>query len=203
MQHDAQSRFLAKHGEALSAFFDSDNYQGMRHDDRSLVIGSFLEVGSLRECIKSVTEEAIVIFEEGLIQKSLMFVDHHHDTKPDSNKVIRYLENIPKSDLSIFIEVNIDDCHQRMLSRKDGLTTRLKTADENKIFLFLQRINDHLHEVSSWLDKHHYPVIHIDNNSDTMTAVSAAYDAIEKSSSLTRTPTIQVDGPCVKIDSIL
>lgn len=180
MQSDAENRFLAKHGKALSAFFASDIYAQMKEEDRSLVIGSFMEAGSIRECVKDIAAKGTVIFEEGLVQKSLMFVDHQTTTNPDTKNITDYLLNIPKPDLLVFIEVNIDDCHQRMLSRTDGLTTRLKKADAKTILSFLQRINSHLYEVSDWLKKNHHPIVHIENNNDPMEAVNTAFESIRK-----------------------
>ena len=181
MQHDAQNRFLAQHGRALSAFIDSDIYQKMQIKDRSLVIASFLEVGSLRECITAVAEENTVFFEEGLLQKSLMFVDHHNTSSADNTNVQSYLQSIPKPDLSIFITVDINDCHQRMLSREDGLTNRLKGADEKTILSFLERIDQHLHKVSQWLPENHHPVLYVDNNSDPLKAVDKIFESIKPS----------------------
>ena len=155
MQFEAQNRFLASSGKALEAFLRSDAFSNMSLNDRRLVIGSFLETGSLVTCIEGHLErESMVFFEEGLVQKSIMFVDHANDSSIDKDNVYAYLENIPLPDLVVYITADLETCKHRMISRPDGLTQRLKTADDEKIGRFLTYSHNHLECVADWLKSH-------------------------------------------------
>ena len=160
MQFEAQNRFLAEYGKALEAFFTSNVYLNMSPKDRKLVIGSFLEMGSLWQCIKeSLNNEAIVFFEEGFVQKSFLFVDQSTGSMIENEKLCSYLENIPIPDVVIYITANIETCHRRMIGRPEGLTERLKEADKNKITSFLTNAQNHLEFVAEWLSDNYGEII--------------------------------------------
>lgn len=152
MQFEAQNRFLAKNGKALEAFFASNVYCNMSLKDKANVIGSFLEMGSLWQCIKGpLLDEVAVFFEEGFVQKSFMFVDQSNGSLIEKEKLCTYLENIPLPDVVIYITANIETCQRRMIDRPEGLTERLKSADNNKITNFLSTAQNHLEFVAGWL----------------------------------------------------
>ena len=152
MQFEAQNRFLADKGKALEAYFASNAYSKMSLIDRANVIGSFLEMGSLWQSIDGqLTEEAVVFFEEGFVQKSFMFVDQSNGSLIEKEKLCSYLENIPVPDVVIYVTANIETCQRRMMDRPDGLTQRLKSADKNKITGFLSTAQHHLTFVAKWL----------------------------------------------------
>ena len=152
MQFEAQNRFLAENGKALEAFFASNVYCNMPLKDRRLVIGSFLEMGSLWQCIKgSLIDEVVVFFEEGFVQKSFLFVDQSNGSSIEKDKLCGYLENIPLPDIVIYITADIETCQRRMMGRPGGLTERLKSADKNEITNFLSAAQNHLKFVAEWL----------------------------------------------------
>lgn len=61
-QFDAQNRFISGNGKALEAFLSSTTYDNMSLNDRKIVIGSFLEMGSLWECSKEICSDNKVVF---------------------------------------------------------------------------------------------------------------------------------------------
>jgi len=155
MQFEAQNRFLAHYGGALRAFLCSDTYTHMSILDRQRVIGSFLSMGSIWQCVASpMMDDETVFFEEGLVQKSFMFVDHSRPQGGEREKVGEYLENIPHSDLVIHVSASLETSWERMNGRPTGLTDRLKDAEESSIRQFLQAVGDHLGQVTGWLQEH-------------------------------------------------
>ena len=66
------------------------------------VIGSFLEIGSSWECINGrLSDKTVVLFDEGFVQKSFMFVDQSNDSRIETNHLHSYLVNIPLPDLIV------------------------------------------------------------------------------------------------------
>ena len=154
MQFAAQNRFLADKGKALEAYFTSNAYCNMSLKDRTNVIGSFLEMGSLWQCIDGrLSADSVVFYEEGFVQKSFMFVDQSNGLLIEKDKLRCYLENIPLPDVVIYVTANIETCQRRMMGRPDGLTERLKAADKNEITTFLNIAQNHLNFVAEWLSE--------------------------------------------------
>jgi thymidylate kinase len=173
MQFEAQNRFLAEYGKALEAFFASNVYSNMALEDRKLVIGSFLKMGSLWNCIKgSLPDETVVFFEEGFVQKSFLFVDQSNGSLIEKEKLCSYLENIPLPDVIIYITANIETCQRRMIDRADGLTERLKSADRNEVSNFLSTAENHLKYVAEWLNDNCSGVIVEVNSEKELNAIS-------------------------------
>lgn len=166
MQHDAQNNFIAKSGKSLEAFFGSAVFGSMSIKERKNVVGSYLEMGSLWECICGESnKEKIVLFEEGFVQKSLMFVTTSGEALAEENEVRCYLDNIPMPEIIIYVKVDVDTCHDRMMGRPDGLTARLSNADSNAISSFLERTQSHLELIADWIGENHKgKIVSIDNN---------------------------------------
>ena len=153
MQYEAQNRYLASFGSSLQSYLSSPFYQKMSIDDRCSVIGHFMESASTRECISAFfPKHQTVIFDESLLQKTFMFVDHGSD-ESDTSSLHRYLEGIPESDLAIFVDAEVNTCQQRMLERPRGLPERLKRADSEAITQFIGKSRQHVSAVKSWMQK--------------------------------------------------
>ena len=153
MQYEAQNRYLAVHGHSLKAYFESSIYQDMSINDRSIVIGHFLQSASIHECIDSFLDKSLsVISDEGLLQKTFMFVDHS-DRANDANALQQYLQHIPLPKTVIFVKADLALCKERMINRPRGLTDRLKHASDDAITQFLNNSEAHLNTVKDWLQK--------------------------------------------------
>jgi len=150
MHFEAQNRFLANYGKALGAFFSSHVFNEMSIDDRQSVISAFLEVGAFYESVNALSfKNPVVFFEEGLVQKSLMFVSPSGSYGKDMVNLETYLDEIPLPEILIYVKSDIETCSRRMLSRPEGLTRRLKNADAALICEFLKKTDRHLQEVAS------------------------------------------------------
>jgi len=173
MQFDAQNAFLAKHGKALASYFASDEFNSMSIIDKTTVISAFMQAGALNEIINwSIDSESIIFFEEGLIQKSFMFVSKESDASKDSTKLQVYLENIPFPDILVYLKADPDICRERMLTRPAGVTDRLKKSDNEEIKIFLKNTEIHIDNVLNWLRSNHMiQLIEVSNNKDIDTLV--------------------------------
>jgi thymidylate kinase len=178
MQFDAQNAFLAKHSLVLQSFLTSTTFQRMSESDRKVMIGSLLELGSVYESIYNFQScDSVIIFEEGFVQKSFMFIDTKDETLNNQQNIIEYLNNIPLPDLIIYIEADVEACYQRMISRPDGLTTRLKKAGHDNTIMFLDRLQKHLELLVDWLSANtEVKLIKVKNNGnykDTLDLLSS------------------------------
>ena len=179
-RHEVELVFLARYGAALDAYLQSDAYRRMAETDRIRVLESFLETGSFRQFL-SMPEMSnrIVVFGEGLVQKSFMFVDPEYDGA-DECRIIQYLESIPLPDLVIYVQASVDEAIGRMSSRADGLTQRLKQADEKTIRSFLESAQTHLELLANWLAGRRPAILmRIDNYDDSPASLDELRSRIE------------------------
>jgi len=153
LQYHAQSRFLAEWGKSFESYLKSSAFDNMAINDRMIVISGLMEIGSLYECIKNgcLPGETVVFFEEGLIQKSFMFISPLTNEEAEKTSLYSYLNNIPLPDLIIYVKADLESCHERMIHRPDGLPKRLKGIDKATIFDFLTISDTHLQNVVYWL----------------------------------------------------
>jgi len=164
-QTECQNAFLAQYGQSLYAYLGSPVFEGMSLADRQNVIGNYLAMGSLWQMLNQETGAAI-LFEEGFIQKSLMFVDHNSQgSEACHSHVTHYFDNIPLPTLAISIKTSTCNSYQRMKSREDGLTNRLKSCDSSTIEAFLKMTEKHLENITPILNKsQHCTVIEVSND---------------------------------------
>ena len=159
MQYHAQNRFLARYGQALSTFFGSGACQNMDEVERAGVIESFLQTGSLSTLMRDfIPSKGAIFFEEGLVQKSLMFVSLRGNVVED-HLVQTYLREIPLPSILIHVQADGDTCRQRMEARTQGPTKRLRRASADEFRLFLDNITAHLAKVIDGL--HQRPEVKI------------------------------------------
>ena len=121
-------------------------------------------------------KKKVIFFEEGLVQKSFMFIDHSQRDTNDKDKILCYLENIPQTDLVIYVSASMQTSWNRMLSRADGLTDRLKHADEETIGYFLKASQAHLDIVTEWLTENRQDNFIILNSEND---IASEFDAIK------------------------
>lgn len=167
MQFQAQGRFLAKSGGALEAFLASPQYVSMSIEDRETVISTFLQVGSMHECIAGrFTEQTRIVVDEGFVQKSFMFVSPNSDFESGRPFVYSYLKHIPLPDIIFRVKTDNNICYKRLMSRTQGLTERLiRLKTPERIHDFLQTSEMHLEDITAWLKKGtSINIIEIENN---------------------------------------
>jgi hypothetical protein len=168
MQFESQNRFLAKWGKSLETFLHSEAFKSMPLNDRKIVVEGFLETAGLYQCIEDgLQREEVVFFEEGLIQKSFMFLPGSNEKGVDQASAIRYLENIPMPGAIVCVKVDTGLCYDRMQGRRKGLIGRLKGWEMGAIFAFLERAEAFLAVVASWLSqKSTVHLIEVCNNNE-------------------------------------
>lgn len=181
MQFESQNKFLAKNGRSLESFLSSKEFDDLSIEDRENVIGGYVMTGSAYECLLNgpLPDNAVVFFEEGLIQKSLMFVSHVTSDYADAGSVNKYLNNIPPADLLIYVETDLETCYERMTARSQGLTNRLKKVDEKGIKKFLEASDTHLRRVVDWVENEgNTNLLRVDNNMNINTVIENLQNSI-------------------------
>jgi len=154
-QFEAQGRFLSRHGESFGAFVSSPSYRKLPMEDRANLIDSYLQVGGILQCIRDgLPGRSVVLFDEGLVQKSFMFVSENSGMDENWLSVVKYLEYIPLPEIVVCIDPPLHVCLERMYVRAKGLTNRMKRlGDQSKIDGFIRRAQEHLRGVVEWLRK--------------------------------------------------
>jgi hypothetical protein len=152
MQFEAQNRFLAKWGKSLESFLMSPVFNQMSIEDKEIMISGFLETGALYECIVGELDgDKVVFYEEGLIQKSLMFLSTQNQESVDWASLTTYLEHIPLPHLVVYVRAATPLCYKRMLQRPRGFTGRLRKYEPRPLMSFLEKGDEHLEKIVSWL----------------------------------------------------
>jgi thymidylate kinase len=171
---ESQVSFLAKHGAALGAFTSSGVHEAMSTVDRSRVIEHFLDAAAVREFLDDPQlADRIVLFGEGLVQKSFMFVDHS-EVVVETSDLVRYLEKIPLPNLVIHLRVPASVSFERMSGRASGLTQRLRGTDAATTRRFLDKAALHLDLLSEWFARNHPDrILTIDNQESPASAAAA------------------------------
>jgi deoxyadenosine/deoxycytidine kinase len=167
MQFQSQSRFLARHAKSIESFISSAEFDDLSIEDRAIVIGGFIMAGSTYECMANgnIPDNSVVFFDEGFLQKSLMFTSQITNKSADRCELHSYLDSIPLPDLIVYIKADIATCYERMVARPKGLTGRLESSDKHSIMKFLNTIDDHLQNVIIWLQKNkNVDLIEIEND---------------------------------------
>ncbi|MCU7904539.1 MAG: deoxynucleoside kinase [Candidatus Thiodiazotropha sp. (ex Epidulcina cf. delphinae)] len=183
MQFDAQNEFIANSVDIIKAFISSTAFENMPEEDRKVMIASILELGSIWTSIGSLqTTGSLIIFEEGFVQKSFMFVNTELGSDIDYEHIKLYMKNIPFPELLIYINADIDTCYHRMLSRPGGLTSRLRNANSDIIRDFLNRLEQHVLYIVDYLSKNsHCELITVNNSGDYKETLGMLTEKIAKS----------------------
>lgn len=154
MQFEAQNDFLAHYGEALKILFASQEFKTLSYDDRKIVISGFLEIVSIYQAIsEDIDDSTVVLFDEGFVQKSMMFISHKEYCYRKNDNALEYLRHIPLPDLTVYIKTNPVSSNKRMMIRSKGLTKRLNKVDCDAVAQFLVNAEAHLEDVVALLNK--------------------------------------------------
>ncbi len=185
LQFESQNKFLAYHGKAFQIFLESKEYLDLSPVDRKIVIGAFFYIGALHQLIKDANQidnNTAVFYDEGFVQKSMMFVSSRTHRNEKKDALYDYLDHIPFPNLIIFVKTNLLTCQRRLMTRQGGLPERLQKLGSNVIAQFLTNSENHWNEVFSWLEKNSKSeIIEVDNNGSIEGAVDKlAYTIISK-----------------------
>lgn len=150
----AQNKFLSLYGKALSAFLGSSRFERMSNEDRETVIGGLLSAGSRYMAIKEGPDyDGLVLFDEGLIQKTMMFVSDIENPLNETTSLEDYLNYIPSPNLIVYITADINRCVERMGGRSKGLTRRLRKTEPQNIVRFLKNADLYMKNLVEKIEK--------------------------------------------------
>lgn len=153
MYFNAQNSFISHYRKSLCTFLLSPQFEELSPLDRIDNIATFIQAGSMFECINNGFEnETVILFDEGFLQKSLMFVSLSTNMDDYKKSVHNYFSNIPMPDILICIKADLDTCKERMLKRPKGYTKRLdRLANERDIIKSLEKYKIHVENTIDYL----------------------------------------------------
>jgi shikimate kinase len=170
-QFDMQNQFIANYAEAFNIFLTSNQYKSLSLNDRKILINYFLDAGSLYQCVEQhCDKETGVLFDEGMLQKSMMFVSLSSNDTDDLQRITSlYLSTIPCSDFIVHVKADIETCHERLKYRSRGLPMRMKSFDDESINEFLSLSSRHFNDISYQLKNNpKHTVLEIDNSDSSL-----------------------------------
>lgn len=158
--------YLLGNHKLLQSVLDAAPVRGLSDHELKVVFTGLLQSGGLLECLRqSSGSDWWVLFDEGMLQKSMMFVTSQGTFPREA--VERYLSHIVLPDVVVNLQVDKGRCLQRMLGRSKGLTGRLRTHSEPEAEAFLDNSIAHWEFVTSWLrDNTDIPVLQIGTEPD-------------------------------------
>jgi len=144
----------------------------MALDEKRVNIENFLTIGAVHECLSNFFhDEYVIFFDEGLVQRSTMFINKFTNYDGNKNTILNYLENIPVPNVIIYLKTEPMVCLQRMMVRRKGLPIRLKKYSEAEVKKTYYTLNLHFEEIKRWSkEKRNSTLIEVDNN-DTIDCV--------------------------------
>lgn len=180
MFFEAQERFRHKNAEALNTFLFSGESRQLTETERAHGIEAFLRTGAFYECINGeFPDQYYIFFDEGFIQKTLMFISYLTESHADKRNVYTFIEQISQPDIIVYVKAEKEECCKRVLSRPTGLTERLKGKDAMAIERFYMAADDHLEQLALWLKNNSgSTVIEVYNDCGIETAVGELEDKI-------------------------
>lgn len=142
--------FIIDHQDLLHTIFDSSIKNNLSFAEQKAVINAFLHAGGLQACLeKSFRHDDWTLFDEGILQKSMMFVSPYGLVEREV--LVQYLSSLTLPDIVVSLQIDSDTCLQRMNGRSKGFTSRLKNCSKDHVDAFLKHSSDHWEFVTSWL----------------------------------------------------
>ena len=139
---------LANH-DLLHSIFQEPLFNKYSIPERKVVVSSLLSSGGLLGLLKESPKEGWVFFDEGILQKSMLFVSPYGTAGDDI--VHRYLSRITLPEVVVHLRGDRKVCLERMLGRGKGLTSRLRAQSAEQVDTFLENSMKHWELVTAWL----------------------------------------------------
>ncbi|ORC32638.1 hypothetical protein B4O97_15885 [Marispirochaeta aestuarii] len=157
-------RYLSIYGKSLSTYFELPEYEKISEKERKMALKYFL-LGASRYSFlnESIGDDAIVLFDESLSQRSLSFFNQSHIEIPD-NSIVNYLRKIPKPSMVVFVKTPPDECMRRMQKRNQGIPERIKQCSMLELLERLQQMEGQLESISQFYKKNGVKVLVLEND---------------------------------------
>ncbi|HOD72519.1 MAG TPA: AAA family ATPase [Deltaproteobacteria bacterium] len=164
LRYAAQNAFLTTHGGAISAILTHDAFLSRALPERETMFSWFLLTAAQHQLIHECTEDAVsVIFDEGFLQRSLsLFTSPVTTVPPDRSLLSTYLDNVPRPDLVLYLEVDARTCRDRILTRSRGLPQRLVGKDPAEILSHMENLHGWIEDIVDLAATKGLPISRID-----------------------------------------
>ena len=151
---EAQIRFLADSYPALEGLLNAPIFQQYSPADKQALFAGFLPAGATLECLKAGgLSHSSVVFDEGLVQKSMMFVAPCVHAL-DEESVSVYLQRISHPEVLFLFAAPYETCLKRMTARPKGTIRRLQGVSEQGLKRMYDNSRRHWAFVADWFDQH-------------------------------------------------
>lgn len=179
-QQDSVFDFLLVNHKLLQSIFNDPFLRSFSDRERKIVTSSLLHVGGLQTCLQqSSKNDWWILFDEGILQKTIMFVSSHGVA--DQEVVGRYLSQLDLPDVVVNLHIDKNECIERMLGRSKGLTGRLRTQSREQIDTFLDHSIEHWEYVTCWLKNNtNIPILKIKTDQNQAELISSLGMELEK-----------------------
>lgn len=153
--------YILENHKLLQTIFDDPFLKDRSEHDFKVVFYGLLQSGGLHTCLDQTSKtDWWVLFDEGLLQKSMMFVSSQSTVTREA--VEQYLSLVALPDVVVNLHVDKNTCIERMAGRPKGVTSRLRTHSREQLGAFLDHSAGHWEIVASWLKENtRIPIIDI------------------------------------------
>lgn len=157
--------FILGNYDFLRSVIEAPAFKKHSLPERKVVFSSLLASAGMLKYLQQSPKEGWVLFDEGILQKSMMFVSS--DGTAAKDVVEQYLSRIMLPDVVVNLHTDPKVCLERMLGRSKGLTSRLRIQTAEQVDAFLGHSLEHWEFVASWLAGNTtIPVLHIGTDRD-------------------------------------
>ncbi|WP_224957110.1 hypothetical protein [Geomonas subterranea] len=177
-QQDAIFRFVVQKHKLIHELFEAPAMKSRAEADRLVVLSGLLRSGGLLASLeRGGGDDAWVLFDEGMLQKSMMLVGG--DSAGTEEALRSYLSQVEMPDLVVLLDAAADTCVARMMGRSKGLTARLKLKSDEERSVFLQNSALHWRRVARYLaEETTVPVLSVDAGQEKSLLVCRLVDEL-------------------------
>lgn len=165
-QQDFVYEYILDNHQQLQSILEFTPLKTMSRSELKTVFTGLLQSGAVLKCLqKNAREDWWIVFDEGMLQKSMMFVSPCNVSSREA--VEGYLSQLLLPDVVVHLHIEKEVCLQRMFNRAKGLTGRLRPQSREQIEAFLENSLQHWQFVLSWLRMHtEVPVLELRTDKD-------------------------------------
>jgi len=172
--------YILENHKLLQTILDAPRLNKPSDHEFKVVFNGLLQSGGLFTCLKQNSKnDWWILFDEGMIQKSMMFVSSHGTVTQEV--VEQFLSQLILPDVIVNLHIDKNTCIERMVGRSKGVTSRLRTHSREQIEAFLDHSIEHWEVVTSWLKENtNIPILNIRTEQNQQELISYLGMELEK-----------------------
>ncbi len=166
-------RFAAKHPQLTWQLIRSQRQRPPAADVRERRVSHwFFHHAGAYEFFRSYARpDEVIIFDEGFAHRVVQLFSSSVEV-PDEERIVTYLDQIPRPDLLVVVQASRETCEQRIYSR--GLWERLNGSDPDEISRFVSNAHRATDLAVGRAREKGWTVVEADNDKDDLLATRLA-----------------------------